>query len=118
MSSSRAGSIWGRGEALGWLSGLLADLNRACRTAFARSTSQNLDPRLPTESWVQTAGCFARLDGSDACPTSHQEKMVARHAKNLRTTANAKAKLASGNLGKLALSCSKKIERTGRRSSR
>lgn len=96
------------GEAVGWLAGLLADLNRACRTAFARSIAQNLDPRLLTEAWARGAGGVVRFD---AMPTSHQESMAARHAKNLRTAATAKAQWASGHLGKLALACSKKIER-------
>ena len=88
---------------LGWLSGLLSELNRSCRSVFARSIAKDCDLRSLSEVWAAGAGCFTHLDGSDAQLTSHQKGMVVRHAKNLRTTANARAKWASGHLNKLAL---------------
>lgn len=58
------------------------------------------------------ADCFEDRKGKGFMFTTHQEKMVARQARTLRKTANAKSKWLAEHLSQLAGECQAKLERT------
>jgi hypothetical protein len=92
---------------------LLEGLNSCARRAFSKSLGLGLEPKGLTEAWALNNGAHVEAGpgGADIGFTSSQKGMVARHAKNLRTTANARAKYLAAHYAELADACGKAVDR-------
>ncbi len=86
-----------------FLAELLSGLNRATRTALARSLRAGIPWTEIRENWAIAAGCFPQE------MTSAQRKLALRKAQDLRKTANAKAKWAGQERLELSKACESKL---------
>ena len=95
------------------ISELLEVLNSCTRKAFSKSLRLRLDPKGLTEVWAFKNGVYIQpgpIPTTELHLTSSQKSMIARHAKNLRTTANARAKYLASHYVELAKACEKTLD--------
>ena len=96
-------------ENLNFIVGLISTLNSCSRRAFSKSIRANITTKEVTDVWALRHGVYInQVDvhkQHEFKLTSSQKSMIARHAKNLRVTANARAKYLSTHYFELASAC-------------
>jgi hypothetical protein len=96
-------------ENLNFIVGLISTLNSCSRRAFSKAIRANITNKELTDVWAFKNNMDVKQvdvhKQHELKLTSSQKSMIARHAKNLRVTANARAKYLSTHDLELASAC-------------